>query len=413
MTVAEILTIGDELCRGEVTDTNSSWMASRLWEMGIPVAWMTSCRDDHDDMVRALKDAAGRAAIVLVSGGLGPTEDDLTVDVIAEVAGVDITIDEASLSRMEARFTAARFAMTPNNLRQVRAPRGAEVFQNPAGLAPGFALDLGSARLYVMPGPPREMKAIFDQSVAPRVVELAQVSEKIAKRTYRVFGKGESHIGHVLGGLLDGEIGTSLHYQVLFPETLVKIVVRDADRAVAEARLETLDRGLRERLGVQVYGTGEDTLPIVLGRALLARKETLAVAESCTGGMLGSLLTDVPGSSAYFRGGWIVYANDLKEQLGVARKTLEGPGAVSRECVEEMAAAARDRAGSTWGIAISGVAGPGGGTAEKPVGTVWIAVAGPAGKEMRTKMLSYPGARDQVRRLSSYWGMALLLAELS
>jgi nicotinamide-nucleotide amidase len=404
---AEILTIGDELCRGEIVDTNSSWMADRLWELGITVHWMTSCRDVRGDMLRALREASERADLVLVSGGLGPTEDDLTVDVVAEIVGSEPVAHEPSLARMKDRFERAGYQLTPNNLRQVRVPASARALLNPAGQAPGFEVALGAATLFVMPGVPREMQAIFDTYVVERVVALAASSEKIKKRLYRVFGKGESHIDHALAGLGGGN--ATLHYQVAFPETLVKVVVHDRDEAAAEARLAELDREVRARLGVMIYGEGKDSLATVLGRALVGK--TVTVAESCTGGMLGSLLTDVPGSSRYFTGGFITYSDEAKRrELGVSAETLARFGAVSRECVEEMAAGARARAGADFAAAISGIAGPDGGTPEKPVGTVHIAVAGPAATVHKHMM--YPGARDQIRRLSCYWAMALLLREV-
>jgi nicotinamide-nucleotide amidase len=407
---AEILTIGDELCRGEIVDTNSSWLAGRLWDMGVAASFMTSCRDLRADMLRALGDAVGRVPLVLVSGGLGPTEDDLTVDVIAEAMGVEPVVDEPSLERMRSRFASAGFALTPNNLRQCRVPAGAEVLGNPAGQAPGFAVTLGAARVFAMPGVPRELMAIFEQGVAPRVAALAATSVRIARRVHRVFGKGESHIDHVLRGLTDGVAGASLHYQVAFPETLVKLVVRDRDPAAAEARLEALDLELRARLGYLVYGAGNDSLAGALGRALREAGATLAVAESCTAGLLGALLTDAPGASDYFLGGWIAYANAAKQRdLGVRAETLAAHGAVSRECVLEMARGAKERAGATWGVAVSGIAGPGGGTPEKPVGTVHVAVCGP--REVHRGFV-YPGARDQVRRLAAYWAMAMLLREV-
>ena len=408
---AEILTIGDELCRGEIVDSNSSWLAGRLWELGIAVHWMTSCRDDATDMLRAFRDASERAELVLVSGGLGPTEDDLTVDIVAQVLGVEPQVDPPSLERMERRFERAGFALTPNNLRQVRAPAGAEVLGNPAGLAPGFAVRMGRATVFCMPGVPREMQAIFNESVAERAVALAASGERIAKAVYRVFGKGESHIDHALKDIARGVSGATVHYQVVFPETLVKLVVRDRDGAAAEARLAKLDADLRERLGELVYGMGDESLSGVVGRALRDKGATVAVAESCTGGMLGSLLTDVAGSSDYFKGGFIVYANEVKErELGVRPETLRTHGAVSEPTVVEMAEGTRARLDTTHGAAISGVAGPGGGTPEKPVGTVHIAVAGPHG--VKHRHLVFPGARDQIRRLSCYWAMAILLKDL-
>lgn len=410
---AEILTIGDELTRGEIVDSNSSWMAAELWDMGITVAWMTSCRDDRDDMRRALRDAAGRAHVVLVSGGLGPTEDDLTVDVIAEVAGVGVVTDEPSLARMKARFEKARFPLTPNNLRQVRAPAGATVFANPAGLAPGFEIAIGAATLFVMPGVPRELKAIWETAVAGRIRERTSGAARIARRVYRVFGIGESHIDHRLAGIVDGVAGASVHYQVAFPETLVKLVVNDAEQAVADATLARLDAELRARVGEHVYGEGNDSLAAALGRALAAAGATLATAESCTGGMVGSLITDIAGSSAWYLGGWVTYSNERKRQdLGVRAETLAAHGAVSEETVREMARGARERAGATWGVAVSGIAGPDGGTVDKPVGTVHIAVAGPDGRERHKMFTFFQGARDQVRRVAAYWAMALVLREL-
>jgi nicotinamide-nucleotide amidase len=407
---AEILTIGDELCRGEIVDTNSSWLAGQLWDLGITVTWMTSCRDDADDMRRAFREAAARADVVLVSGGLGPTEDDLTVDVAAEVAGVGIETHEPSLERMKIRFEKARFALTPNNLRQVRVPAGAKVHENPAGIAPGFEMRLGSSTLFVFPGVPREMQAIFQASVCARLGELVTGGEAIAKRTYRVFGKGESHIDHALAGIAQGTPGVTVHYQVAMPETLVKLVVKHADRALAEATLAALDEELRRRLGDLVYGDGSDSLAAAMGRALREAGATLAVAESCTGGMIGSLVTDVAGSSDYFKGGWIAYSNEVKTRdLGVSDEILRVHGAVSEECVTAMARGARERSGATFALAVSGVAGPGGGTPDKPVGTVHVALATRDG--VRHRVINYPGARDQIRRLASFWAMSMVLRE--
>jgi nicotinamide-nucleotide amidase len=407
---AEILTIGDELCRGEIVDTNSSWIAARLWEMGVTVTWMTSCRDDRADMLRAFAQAAARAQVVVVSGGLGPTEDDLTVDVLSEAAGVEPAVDAASLARMEARFAKAGYALTPNNLRQCRTPAGAESYGNPVGQAPGFGLKLGEAWVFAMPGVPRELHAIFEQSVAPRIAGLAASSERIAKRVFRVFGKGESHIDHALSGLSDGVAGATVHYQVVFPETLVKLIVRDADAAAAEARVEAMAGALRERLGETAYASGDESMAQVVGRALRETGATVALAESCTGGMLGSLLTDVPGSSDYLTCGWVVYDNAAKaRELGVSEETLRAHGAVSEATVHAMARGARARAGTTWGVAISGIAGPGGGSEEKPVGLVHVAVAGP--REAHRRFV-FPGPRDMVRRLAAYWAMAILLKEI-
>jgi nicotinamide-nucleotide amidase len=229
---------------------------------------------------------------------------------------------------------------------------------------------------------------------------------------YRIFGRAESQLSEALRGLVDGYEGASIHYQIKFPECLVKLVVRDPDATAAAARLAELDAQLRARVGRWIYGTGDDPLPLVLGRALLAAGMRVAVAESCTGGMVGALLTDLAGSSGYFVGGAIAYANEEKvRQLGVSSDTLAAHGAVSEETVAEMASGIRARTGADIGVAVSGIAGPGGGTAEKPVGTVWLAVDGP-GTATRTFRMQWPGARDQVRTLAAWWALDLVRQQL-
>jgi len=413
--LAEIVTIGDELCRGEIVDTNSSWLAEALWDLDITVGWMTSCRDVTNDIRSVLAQASERAEVILVSGGLGPTEDDLTVDVVADLIGVEPVIDEPSRLRMEARFAKARFRVTPNNLRQAQVPAGAEVMFNPAGLAPGFSVVHGSATILCVPGFPRELKAIWDDSLRDRLVKLREARgervERIARRIYRVFGKGESHVATALEGVTDGVEGASLHYQVKFPEIFVKLVVRDKDDAKANEGLAELERRVYERVGRHVHGCDDETMPKTVVAALAEAKATLATAESCTGGMVGQLITSVSGSSACFHGGAITYSNAEKvRQLGVHQATLDDFGAVSIECVTEMATGARERFGVDYAVAISGIAGPGGGTPEKPVGLVQLALAGPAG--IQTKTLTWPAGRDRVRTLAAYWALALVLRAL-
>lgn len=411
---AEILTIGDELCRGEIVDTNATWLAGELWDMDVTVAWMTSCRDLDDDMRHAITAAASRADLVLVSGGLGPTEDDRTVDVLASLIGVEPVIHEPARQRMEERF--ARLGLRPamNTLRQVRVPAGARVLANPEGAAPGFEVSVNHVPVFCMPGVPAEMRAIFDGAIRARVEALRQARgegvERIARRVYRVFGAGESHVAAALEGVMDGVAGGSLHFQVAFPEVLVKVVIRDRDRdpAAAAARLDPVDRTIRARLGRKLYGTDDDSLAAALGRALGAAGATLATAESCTGGMIGALITAVPGSSAYYIGGAVTYSNEEKSrQLGVRPEVLVEHGAVSEACVIEMARGARAAFGADYAVAVSGIAGPGGGTEDKPVGTVWLAVAGPGG--CTTRHMFWPRGREQIRRLAACWALAMAL----
>ncbi len=407
----EILTIGDELCRGEIVDTNAAWLAQSLWELDIPVIWMTSCRDVDEDIRSALECAAKRADVVITSGGLGPTCDDLTVDVVASLLGVAGEVHEPSRAQMETRLKMLGIVPTENQLRQVRAPAGATVYRNPAGAAPGFEVRLGTTPVFSLPGPPRELKAIFEHGLRARLIELREAEGRpirLAKRIYRTFGRGESQIAGALDGLLPDDARFSLHYQVQFPEVLVKVVVRDPDAGVAGAALADLDSELRKRLGKYVYGIDSESLPAVVGAALSRRGQTVATAESCTGGLIGALLTDVPGSSAYYLGGVVAYHDQVKQKLlGVKSETLARDGAVSEATVVEMAAAIREKLGATWGISVSGIAGPSGGTEDKPVGTVWFALAGPDTAQAR-KIL-WPGSREDVRKLSAHRALSLLL----
>lgn len=408
---AEILTIGDELTRGEIVDTNAAWLASRLWDRDVTVRWKTSCRDDEDDLRAALLTAAGRADLVITSGGLGPTEDDLTCDVVAAAAGVEVVIDDAARLRLESFLAARGRGVSAINLRQARVPEGSRVHPNPAGLAPAFEIPLNGVPVVSLPGVPREVYAIWDAGLGARVDELRRArgsAPAIARVVLRVFGRSESQISEGLRGLVGDTAGASLHYQVKFPETLVKVVVRDPDAAAAAERLAALEGEVRRRLAPWIYGSGEDNLPLCTGRALLAAGLRVATAESCTGGLIGALLTELAGSSGYYVGGAITYADEEKQrQLGVAAETLAAHGAVSEATVIEMARGIRTRSGADLGIAVSGVAGPGGGSAEKPVGTVWLALDG-AGDAPATFKLLWPGARDQVRLLAAWWALDML-----
>ena len=412
---AEILTIGDELCRGEIVDTNSSYLAAKLWDLDITTRWMTSCLDDEADMKDAIERAVSRADVVLCSGGLGPTEDDLTVDVVSALVGTAPIIEEAHRAKMEAWLArrAVDPALAPSaimqiQLRQVRVPDGARVHANPVGLAPGFEVRVRGVPVICLPGVPRELYAIWDAGLEARLHDLrGETAERIARRLYRVFGRGESQISQACRGVVDGVAGASIHYQVKFPETIVKIVVRDRDPAAAHERLEAVDASLRTRLGAHLYGTGDENLVGKVVRRLIETRTTLATAESCTGGMIGELITSISGSSRAYLGGAITYSNAEKvRQLGVAQATLDAYGAVSEETVREMAGGARDRFGSQLAVAVSGVAGPDGGTPEKPVGLVWLALA--SGQGISTKKIQWPGQRDQVRTLASWWALRMI-----
>lgn len=440
----EIVTLGDELNRGEIIDSNAAWIGEQLTQLGIHVRFRQGANDHHGEILGALRLAASRSDVVVVSGGLGPTTDDLTVDVAAALLGVQPVLEPAHEARMRARFAARQVTPSPNNLRQVRVPAGATVLANGVGMAPGFQLahplaadGAGAqhrAQLFFLPGVPREMKQIFTDEALPRLRAMVgtQAGQRavVAARVYRALGLGESAVDDRLADLLksvgvleaaplgsqasqtgeeDGAAApaATVHYRIAFPEVIVTVRVYASDTTQAQAALARLDPELRRRLGPALYSHDDSELPIVLGRELQARGATLATAESCTGGMIGQLMTAVAGSSAYFLGGVIAYANEVKMQvLGVHSQTLEAHGAVSEATVIQMAEGARRLLGSTYAVAVSGVAGPGGGSSEKPVGTVHLAVAGPEGTV--TRKIFYPGDREQVRRATAFSALNLV-----
>jgi nicotinamide-nucleotide amidase len=404
----EILTIGDEILGGQIVNTNASWLAARLTALGFPVRWMTTCSDDPADIEAALRTAAARARLVLATGGLGPTDDDRTVGVVAALCGAGLQRDEAALAKLAARYAAAGATPTPNNLKQAEVPAGALVLGNSVGLAPGFAVDLpGGARGFFFPGVPRELHAIFEEAVVPALARVGAGGPARAARTFHVVGLRESVLDHRLQGLIAGLAGVTLHYRTAFPENHVTIYVDRPTRAAAAAELDRLEAEVRARLGHHVYGTGDDTFSAALGRRLRARGATLALAESCTGGLIGHLVTDTAGASDYLMLGVVTYSNAAKQAvLGVRPETLAAHGAVSEATVREMAEGARRLAGTTLAAAVSGIAGPGGGTAEKPVGTVHVAVTGPDGTRARRFLFPFP--RDMVKLAAAYAALELL-----
>ena len=424
LTVA-LLTIGDELNRGEIVDSNAAWLGRELSDLGLHVRHRLGVNDHQPDIIAALQQASQQARVVIVTGGLGPTSDDVTVDAAAALLQVHPIEEPAHAARLRAACAERGRPVTAAQLRMVRVPRGALVLENLRGRAPGFRALLHGAEVYFLPGVPREMMPMFHSEVIPRLQPLLRGGgfATAARRTYRVIGLGESQVDQRLQGLLSDERGpypVSIHYRLAFPEVLITLVARGEDEEAARATLARVDPALRQRLGGALYGEGPAGLPEVIGALLGARGATAATAESCTGGLIGELLTSVAGSSSYFLGGVISYANEVKTGvLGVREATLQEHGAVSKACVAEMALGARRLLRATYGVAVSGVAGPGGGSADKPVGTIWLAVAGPGahdaelGEGVVARRILWPGEREQVRRVAAYAALNLLREILS
>lgn len=410
---AEILTIGDELLRGEIIDSNKSWLSDRLLSLDIETRFHASVLDDPADMTDAFRRAASRSQIVLVSGGLGPTRDDLTSEVLAKTFGRDHVLDEGALETIRGFFSNLGREMAENNATQAYFPAGAEVLANPIGTAPGFLVKEGEAWFFSMPGVPRELYRMMDEQVIPRLAQRTGNTQVVRAALLRTFGIGESNLDADLSDIAaDGDV--TLGFRTSFPENFLRPLARAATEAEAEAKLAEVCDAIRQRLGAVVYGEGEDTLASVTGQLLAREGKTLATAESCTGGGIAERITAVPGSSAYFLGGVVAYANEAKAQLlDVPEALLEEHGAVSDPVVRAMAEGARERFGADFGVATTGISGPDGGTAEKPVGLVHIALAQASGTH--AEHFEFPLDRQRHREITAYtaldWVRRALLGE--
>ncbi len=410
---AAVLAIGDEVLRGEIVNSNAAFLSDRLFDAGYEVRVHRVVSDAPADIRAAIESLAGEVAVIVATGGLGPTDDDRTVDVVSDLLGVGATEHVPSLDAMKQRFSAHGFALTPNNMRQVRIPEGATAFANAAGIAPGFCLSVGQAEAYFLPGIPREMESIFLSQCMPRLVQ--RMTEhgvpRAAVRTFHIYGMGESHIDHRLVGLVGNVPDVTVHFRTASPENHVKIVVRTGDFAKSQTVLEQIDHELRKRIGQGIYGTDGETFPMVVGKTLREAGATLALAESCTAGYAGQLLTSEPGASDFFLGGVMAYANEIKTKvLGVPAEMFTEHGAVSEPCARAMAEGARNLTGATIAVSITGVAGTkmdgrpgtpaGGPTGDKPVGSVCFAIAGPRPTKSASKLFS--GDRERIRRAAAY-----------
>jgi nicotinamide-nucleotide amidase len=405
---AWIIAIGTELTLGQTVDTNSAWLAQRLAALGLRSTRHICVGDEHDEICRVLREALAAADVVLVSGGLGPTADDLTRAALAEVAGVDLEEDAARLEQIRRFFVARGRDMQPANRVQALLPRGSRALENPCGTAPGIRIALGGVPLYALPGVPFEMRAMFERHVEPELRDSAGGAVLLSRRL-NCFGVGEAEIGARLQDLMvrgrNPEVGTTASLGIIG----VRINARSATAVEAAALLDSAERAVRTRLGTLVFGREEETLAGTVGHLLRERGATLALAESCTGGLVGKWITDVPGSSAWFRGALVTYADSAKSSLAaVPPALLASHGAVSAEVAAALAAGARSRFDANYSLGVTGIAGPAGGTPEKPVGTVYIALAGPGVVEGRCLRLGADSSRAAIRERAAAGALNLL-----
>jgi nicotinamide-nucleotide amidase len=411
----EMLCTGDELVTGLITDTNSPWFEARLFQLGIKVERVLLVGDVRPDITQALLEVSSRADMALVSGGLGPTMDDFTLECAAAAAGVPVVEDARALAWIKERYAQRNVQLNPGALRMARVPQGAEVVRNPAGSAPLVIFRLGRCQLFFVPGVPREYKALAEGEVLPRIRAALETDPQRVYRSFRLLktvGMPESVLDAKVAPLVPSHPLVVFGFRTHAPENHLKLMATAATQAEADAALRAAEQASRELLGQAVFGADDEEYAPVLARLLTKAGATLAVAESCTGGLVSQLLTAVPGSSAFFIGGAVSYSEKMKRAwAGVPEQVLERHTAVSRETAVAMAEGVRASCGTHYALSVTGYAGPSGGTPEDPVGTVYCALAA-QGHPTRCERFSLSGDRDRVRQFAASSALELLRQHL-
>ena len=403
----EIITIGDELLCGRTQDTNAGMIARELHAAGFTATRITTTGDTHNAIKSALLACLPETRFIIITGGLGPTEDDLTAAAAAATFGDTMALHPEALAVLRSWLERSQKSMNPSQQKQAMLPSTATPIANPVGTACGFVMHFAERHYLFLPGVPAEARAMTEQTVIAYINKHSGRNHNIQSKTLRVYGLWESLIQEKLSNALDTHPDVALGFYPHFPEVLLRLTAHGPDTAVLKERLNSARDAIAEHIGDSIYAEGNVSLMETVGHLLHEGGHSVAVAESCTGGLLSHLITRVPGSSAWFERGLVVYSNIAKTQLaGVEESILVQHGAVSAQTAEALAQGVRSSAKSTYGIGITGIAGPDGGTPEKPVGTVWFAVAGPKGCHAFQRWL--PGDREQIQHISAYTALDLL-----
>lgn len=410
MKSAAIITIGDELLYGSVIDTNLAYIGQRMTEAGIEPVFSMTVGDENSRISQALDIACQQADIVLITGGLGPTHDDVTKTVIAKAIGEELVFHANIMDGLEATFTQRGIPMPESNRIQAYMPKSAEVLKNPVGTAPGFMVRHQGVDVFVMPGVPREMKKMLEEQIVPRLVEHGS-DRVILHRWIRTTGIGESNLSLMIGDVIKNSGDVKIASLPQETGVSLRLTAEGRTRSEAQQLIESVETRIVAQAGQHIFGMDDDTLEGVVGRLLCEAGATVAVAESCTGGLLASRITDIAGSSDYFLEGLVTYSNAAKKaRLDVLELTINRYGAVSEETAIAMAQAVRETSGATYGLSTTGIAGPGGGTNEKPIGLVYLGLATASGVEMRKLILGTDRKTNKIRAIMA--ALNLLRLEL-
>lgn len=370
---AEILCVGTEILLGDIINTNAAFISKELADIGIDVFYQSVIGDNADRLRDSLKTAFQRADLVIMTGGLGPTYDDLTKEVVAEYFGLELKLNQESMDRLKGFFEKLRRPMTDSNIKQAYIPDGAAVFQNERGTAPGMAVSKDGKTAVLMPGPPHEMERMMVNQVIPYLMQFS--NKVLVSHNIKLFGIGESNVEDMLHDMMANAKNPTIAPYAKPSEVTLRVTASGKDQAECEALIAPVVQELEERLGDYIYGVDVSGLPFALVETLKEQKMKIATAESCTGGLVSQMITSIAGSSAVFDCGICSYSNNIKQDvLGITQETLQTYGAVSEQTAAEMAARIREIAAADIGVSITGIAGPDGGTPEKPVGTVYIGV---------------------------------------
>ena len=408
---ADIISIGTEILLGQILNTNQQWLSLKLAELGIDVYYQSTVGDNPQRLAQAIRQGLNRSDVVITTGGLGPTVDDITLEAISRALSKGLVYNKKIAARIKAHFGRQCLNMPCGNLRQAHIPEGAKVLENNVGTAPGFIVEEGGKMLIALPGPPRELNPMFENYAMPHLKKKTKSDWIIDIRTINITGLGEEAVNRKVKDLLKNPPPVTVGIYAKPALIELKITAKAKNEKSAKALIDRVDRKITARLKDYIFGRDNETLEGVAGKILAAKHETLAIAESCTGGRISDRVTNVPGSSKYFRMGIVVYSNDAKiSQLKVSPKTLSRYGAVSRQTAVEMAKNIRDISGANIGLSVTGIAGPGGATRTKPVGLVYIAIAMP--KRIIWKEFHFRGEREVIKFRSSQAALDLLRRSL-